>query len=50
MSEVQDKSVSTAAEVTPKGKRVPIGFATYNQVVEYLYDEATMLDETRLRD
>ncbi len=51
MSAVQDKSAApAAAEVAPKGKRVPIGSATYNQVVEYLYDEATMLDETRLRD
>ena len=36
--------------VNPKANRVPIGSPVYNEVVEYLYDEATMLDEIRLTD
>lgn len=31
-------------------QRVPIGSPLYNQVVEFLYDEACMLDEIRLKD
>lgn len=41
---------SAAPTETAKPRRVPIGSPVYNQVVEYLYDEATMLDEIRLVD
>jgi 3-phenylpropionate/cinnamic acid dioxygenase small subunit len=48
MSEVQERAaVSTESA---KSKRVAVGSPVYNQVVEFLYDEATMLDEIRLVD
>ena len=51
MSEVREQpAVAAIATAGPKAKRVPIGSPVYNQIVEYLYDEATMLDEIRLRD
>jgi 3-phenylpropionate/cinnamic acid dioxygenase small subunit len=34
----------------PKGKRVATGSALYNQIVEYLYDEAAMLDQHRFEE
>ena len=51
LSAVQEQP-ALAAAVTPSAKanRVPIGSAVYNEIVEYLYDEATMLDEIRLVD
>jgi 3-phenylpropionate/cinnamic acid dioxygenase small subunit len=42
--------VGAVAAPGAKANRVPIGSAVYNEIVEYLYDEATMLDETRLVD
>ena len=55
MSDVQEASATATAAaaavpVNPKAKRVPIGSPVYNEIVEYLYDEATMLDEIRLTD
>lgn len=47
MSEVIQQTVQTVATVR---SRVSIGSAVYNQVLEFLYDEACMLDEIRLED
>ena len=47
MSEVTERPPASA-DVKPQ--RVPIGSPIYNQVVEFLYDEACMLDEIRLKD
>ena len=47
MSAVQEQApVATEAPA----QRVPIGSPVYNQILEFLYDEATMLDEIRLKD
>lgn len=50
MNEVKEDPVAQAATASARARRVPIGSATYNEIVEYLYDEATMLDEIRLLD
>lgn len=47
MSEVTE-CLPAAVEIKPQ--RVPIGSPLYNQVVEFLYDEACMLDEIRLKE
>lgn len=42
-----------SAETLPpaaSGKRVSTGSALYNQIVEFLYDEAAMLDQQRFHD
>jgi 3-phenylpropionate/cinnamic acid dioxygenase small subunit len=43
-------TASTVAEATPTTTRVPVGSPIYNEVLEFLYDEARMLDEIRLQD
>lgn len=48
MSEVIERPPVLAEETT--SKRVPLGSPVYNQVLEFLYDEACMLDEIRLKD
>ena len=47
MSAVQEQA-PVATEVPTQ--RVPIGSPVYNQILEFLYDEACMLDEIRLKD
>lgn len=47
MSSVKE-STPTSSEVA--SQRVPVGSPIYNQVLEFLYDEACMLDEIRLKD
>jgi 3-phenylpropionate/cinnamic acid dioxygenase small subunit len=47
MSAVQEQA-PVATEVP--AQRVPIGSPVYNQILEFLYDEACMLDEIRLKD
>lgn len=47
MSEVTERP-SALTEAT--SQRVPVGSPIYNQVLEFLYDEACMLDEIRLKD
>lgn len=38
---------AAASAVTPTRARVPVGSATYNEVLEFLYDEAALLDNQR---
>jgi 3-phenylpropionate/cinnamic acid dioxygenase small subunit len=47
MSEVTEHSPASSEATS---KRVPIGSPVYNQVLEFLYEEACMLDEIRLKD
>ena len=42
MSEVKEAVDRSAV---PQRARVPVGSAVYNAVVEFLYDEAVLLDE-----
>jgi 3-phenylpropionate/cinnamic acid dioxygenase small subunit len=42
--------VNAEAELGSLGARVRIGSPVYNGVLEFLYDEAAMLDEIRLQD
>lgn len=44
--------VSPEKEATPelKGERVPLGSALYNRIVEFLYEEAALLDQIRLQE
>jgi 3-phenylpropionate/cinnamic acid dioxygenase small subunit len=53
-----DPSASASASATPSdpptgtpaGTRVPVGSDTYNRIVEFLYDEAKLLDDLRLKE
>ena len=45
MSEVKEETAPAL-----RSTRVPVGSAVYNSVVEFLYEEACMLDEIRLKD
>ncbi|MDB5869644.1 MAG: ring hydroxylating beta subunit [Polaromonas sp.] len=47
MSEVTERP---PASTEATSQRVPIGSPIYNQVLEFLYEEACMLDEIRLKD
>src|ERR1700723_4039731 len=44
--------VSPEKVATPelKGERVPLGSALYNRIVEFLYEEAALLDQIRLQE
>jgi 3-phenylpropionate/cinnamic acid dioxygenase small subunit len=46
MQAVQD----TDAVQAHTGVRVPVGSPSYNQIVEYLYEEASLLDQIRLQE
>jgi 3-phenylpropionate/cinnamic acid dioxygenase small subunit len=47
MQDVQErKPIVEAAQ----GDRVPVGSPSYNQIVEYLYEEASLLDQIRLQE
>ena len=35
---------------TPKSERLPVGSALYNRIVEFLYEEAALLDQIRLQE
>lgn len=48
MTEVQERVEAPVESF--KAKRLAIGSPIYNQIVEFLYDEATILDEIRLRE
>jgi 3-phenylpropionate/cinnamic acid dioxygenase small subunit len=43
-------ALSTEAPPTPKSDRVPVGSALYNHIVEFLYEEAALLDQLRLQE
>jgi len=38
------------AAPSPKSERVAVGSALYNRIVEYLYEEAALLDQLRLQE
>lgn len=46
MQDVQERRATDA----PAGDRVPVGSPVYNSIVEYLYDEASLLDQIRLQE
>jgi len=43
-------SPETAAMPEPWSERVPVGSALYNRIVEFLYEEAALLDQIRLQE
>lgn len=44
--------ISTVAEAppSPQARRVPIGAPVYNEILQFLYDEAAVLDQNRFQD
>jgi 3-phenylpropionate/cinnamic acid dioxygenase small subunit len=42
--------VALEAAPTPKSERLPVGSALYNRIVEFLYEEAALLDQIRLQE
>jgi len=51
MTEVQQRGVEDIQPGSPVGtKRVPVGSPLYNHVVTFLYEEATLLDQIRLKE
>ena len=51
MAQVQERGVDQIQPGSPVGiKRVPVGSDIYNQVVTFLYEEATLLDQIRLQE
>jgi 3-phenylpropionate/cinnamic acid dioxygenase small subunit len=38
------------AAPAPKSERLPVGSALYNRIVEFLYEEAALLDQIRLQE
>jgi len=51
MAEVQQRGEDQIQPGSPIGiKRVPVGADIYNQVVTFLYEEATLLDQIRLQE
>jgi 3-phenylpropionate/cinnamic acid dioxygenase small subunit len=51
MAQVQERGAEQIQPGSPVGiKRVPIGSDLYNQVLTFLYEEATLLDQIRLQE
>ena len=51
MAQVQERGADQIQPGSPVGiKRVPVGSDVYNQVVTFLYEEATLLDQIRLQE
>ncbi|WGM47291.1 Biphenyl 2,3-dioxygenase subunit beta [Brevundimonas sp. NIBR10] len=50
MNAVIPTDVSVAEEAPFRPNRVPVGSPAYNQIAEFLYEEAWLLDEIRLKD
>ncbi|MEN1641734.1 aromatic-ring-hydroxylating dioxygenase subunit beta, partial [Pseudomonas aeruginosa] len=51
MGQVQERGTDQIQPGSPVGiKRIPVGSETYNQVVTFLYEEATLLDQIRLQE
>ena len=48
-AKVQPASSSEAVP-TPKSERVAVGSALYNRIVEFMYEEAALLDQIRLKE
>jgi len=42
--------VSPESGSTPRADRVPVGSEIHNRIVEYLYEEASLLDQLRLQE
>lgn len=43
-------ALSSEAAPTPKSDRVPVGSPLYSHIVEFLYEEAALLDQIRLQE
>jgi 3-phenylpropionate/cinnamic acid dioxygenase small subunit len=43
-------ALSSETASTPKSDRVPVGSALHSQIVEFLYEEAALLDQLRLQE
>jgi len=43
-------ALSSEAAPTPKSDRVPVGSPLYSRIVEFLYEEAALLDQIRLQE
>jgi len=50
MNAVIPTDVSVAEDKPFRPNRVPVGSSTYNQITEFLYEEAWLLDEIRLAE
>jgi len=50
MNAVIPTDVSSASDTPFRPNRVPVGSPTYNQIAEFLYEEAWLLDEIRLAE
>jgi 3-phenylpropionate/cinnamic acid dioxygenase small subunit len=51
MSEVPTRTAPIAETASAQnGERVPVGAELYNRIVEFLYEEASMLDQLRLQE
>ncbi|EKT4559130.1 aromatic-ring-hydroxylating dioxygenase subunit beta [Pseudomonas asiatica] len=51
MTQVQQRGVEDIQPGSPVGtRRVPVGAPIYNEVVTFLYEEATLLDQIRLQE
>lgn len=51
MVQVQERAVaSSESSPVQQARRVPVGSDLYNRVVEFLYEEASLLDQLRLRE
>ena len=51
MAQVQQRGVEDIQPGSPVGtQRVPVGSPIYNDVVTFLYEEATLLDQIRLQE
>jgi 3-phenylpropionate/cinnamic acid dioxygenase small subunit len=44
------KALSSETASAPKSDRVPVGSALHSQIVEFLYEEAALLDQIRLQE
>jgi 3-phenylpropionate/cinnamic acid dioxygenase small subunit len=42
--------IAPEAAPAPKSERLPVGSALYNRIVEFLYEEAALLDQIRLQE
>ena len=50
MNAVIPTDVSVASDAPFRPKRVPVGSPAYNEITEFLYEEAWLLDEIRLAE
>ena len=43
-------TITPVAAPAPNSERLPVGSALYNRIVEFLYEEASLLDQIRLQE